>query len=559
MRDFLERFLNPIAVRELQGRFRSKRAFWVLAGFVTLQVIGLLWYMAVEGGSNYHYYYGYYENGSDPWVLGGRVFSVYSVILGFVICIFVPALSANVIALEKEKKTLEFLELTRLTPREIVYGKLIGSVLYLALLVLASMPIVSLTFVLGGVSPEQIGALYLFHALVILTLGTIGITSSVLLLRSTPAIVGSYIATMPFVPFVVTVGQDRVLMNMFEERTDFFGKQIPTIAIGIVMLVVGCFAFLHLISGYLKRPDVSAHTRERYSLLLTLALPLVAIAGLIKSPCAEPHYDFFFPLISAQIVLLSGVLFLPMVSVEGREERVNALKPLLLGLILPWRAFNSSVMTIPGFVLWSWLFLTSLLWSFLEMRGAFIEAKPTTFFVLSGVVLATSLALGFLTAAFGHFINVFAVYRRAIYLPIIAVVVYLASITLVLKPDAYHPIKTSPPSMSISLFLQLNPWIPIHDVIRESENAAKARPYDLRGLVPDDDLRLIMWTHPLPTEQFHAMLMGLIMLISCLVISLTSRVARRRLAREMRAAKAHAGHEDAKPARVGLASGGPAS
>lgn len=532
MRDFLERWLNPIAVRELQGRFRSRRAFWVLAGFVTLQVIGLLWYMAIEGGSGYHYYYGYQSDGSDPWVLGGRVFSVYSVILGFVICIFVPALSANVIALEKEKKTLEFLELTRLTPREIVYGKLIGSVLYLALLVLASMPIVSLTFVLGGVSPEQIAALYLFHGMVILLLGTIGITSSVLLLRSTPAIVGSYVATMPFVPFVVTVGQDRILMNMFEHRADFFGRPVPSVLIGGAMVIVACFSFLHLISGYLKRPDVSEHTRERYSLVVALALPLVAITGLMKVPWQEAHYDFLFPLISFQIVLVSGALLLPMVSVLGREERASGLRALFLSLVLPWRAFNSSVMSIPGFVLWAWLFLSSLTYSLLQMRGVFHDVTPGTFFELWLVGLGTCLALGFLAAAYGHFINVFAVYRRAIYLPILAAIVYLASFTLVLKPDAYHPVKTSPPSMGISIFLQLNPWIPIHDIIREAEDSAKARPYDLKHMIPEDDLRLIMWTHPLPAEQFHGMLMGLVALVSCLVISVTSRLARRRLMRE---------------------------
>ena len=67
-----------------------------------------------------------------------------------------PALVAGVIADERQRKTLHYLLASRLTSAEIVLGKLLARLLYLAVLLGVSVPILSLLVLLGGVDPMLI-------------------------------------------------------------------------------------------------------------------------------------------------------------------------------------------------------------------------------------------------------------------------------------------------------------------------------------------------------------------------------------------------------------------
>src|SRR5205085_6000411 len=72
------------------------------------------------------------------------------------ICFIVPGLTAGAIAGERERQTLIPLQITLLSPRSIVFGKLLASLAFVVLLVVAALPFLSVSFLLGGVAASEV-------------------------------------------------------------------------------------------------------------------------------------------------------------------------------------------------------------------------------------------------------------------------------------------------------------------------------------------------------------------------------------------------------------------
>lgn len=72
------------------------------------------------------------------------------------VSLLTPAFTAGSITSEREQKTYDLLMTTLLPARSVVFGKLGSALAYVALLILAVAPLESLSFMLGGVSPEEI-------------------------------------------------------------------------------------------------------------------------------------------------------------------------------------------------------------------------------------------------------------------------------------------------------------------------------------------------------------------------------------------------------------------
>ena len=83
--------------------------------------------------------------------------------------------SAATIAGEKERQTYDVLTLTLLRPRDIVLGKLAGSLGYLLLVGLAGLPVISLAFLIGGVDLAQLVVALVILVLTALTLSVMGV------------------------------------------------------------------------------------------------------------------------------------------------------------------------------------------------------------------------------------------------------------------------------------------------------------------------------------------------------------------------------------------------
>jgi ABC-type Na+ efflux pump permease subunit len=89
--------------------------------------------------------------------------------------LFFSALAAaSTVALEKDRRTFLLLLLTRLRNDEIVLGKLFGSLMQIALLLIGSMPIFALLMTLGGIDPWQVVSAFLILGATALAAGSLG-------------------------------------------------------------------------------------------------------------------------------------------------------------------------------------------------------------------------------------------------------------------------------------------------------------------------------------------------------------------------------------------------
>ena len=120
----------------------------------------------------------------------------------FIMLIFImPALTSGSISGERERKTLDLLMTTNLTPAELVIGKLAASFSVMALLIISSLPVLALVFVYGGITIWDLIQLFLCYMIMALYAGGIGIFFSSLFKRTLFSTVLSYAAIA-----VITLG-----------------------------------------------------------------------------------------------------------------------------------------------------------------------------------------------------------------------------------------------------------------------------------------------------------------------------------------------------------------
>lgn len=104
----------------------------------------------------------------------------------------VPAFTAGSIAGEREKQTLEILLTTTLKPGQIVWGKLMSSISMVLLLIVSTLPTISIIFTIGGVEILDLLEFVLVIFVCTLLIGSIGIWASVMMKRTVPATVFAY-------------------------------------------------------------------------------------------------------------------------------------------------------------------------------------------------------------------------------------------------------------------------------------------------------------------------------------------------------------------------------
>lgn len=141
-------FDNPLIVKDGVSRMRSWRAPLVLTLY--LGVLGLFGYAVfvlqiVLSASD--------RSGAAQ--IGGVVFEMMAFMQLSLVALFAPALAAGAISGERERQTFDVLLVSRLSALSIVWGKLVASVAFMLLLILAALPLFAAVFLFGGIDFEQ--------------------------------------------------------------------------------------------------------------------------------------------------------------------------------------------------------------------------------------------------------------------------------------------------------------------------------------------------------------------------------------------------------------------
>ena len=212
-------WINPVLDKEFRLRMRTPRSFIALLSYVLilgLLAIGFIYvsmgFQSQQAGMRF-----------DPSV-SRILFYVLSIAQLVLIAFMTPALTAGVISGEREKQTLNILLTTQQSSSAIVLSKLASSLAFMVLIVLATLPVYSIVFLYGGISPSQLMLVFLFYLFTMLLLGAIGIMCSTLFKRTIMAVIMTYGITL--VIFVVT-GVAYLLLYAVVQQSYYSGSVPP--------------------------------------------------------------------------------------------------------------------------------------------------------------------------------------------------------------------------------------------------------------------------------------------------------------------------------------------
>ncbi len=218
---------NPVLKRELIDHLRSPRTFWLQFIFVATlsSVVLVAWppeVLIIQKDQISRFIY-------DTFALGQLV----------LLALIAPVLSAPAIASERERKSLDLLLTSPLSPRRIILGKLLSAVAFLLLLTISSLPIFACCLFLGAAGPREIGSTFLLLFATGFTCGAIGLAASVYMQRVRGALSISYIIILPVVMILLMTNPMRA--------------PVPAITISSVMLIIG-IAIVMLLHRRIAKP-----------------------------------------------------------------------------------------------------------------------------------------------------------------------------------------------------------------------------------------------------------------------------------------------------------------
>src|SRR5713226_3311139 len=183
---------NPVLLKEIRTRMRGARAYWVLLVYVLLLtlVVGFTymnWYTQTSTGGISH---------QAASTTGRMLFQILFSLQAGLVALITPAITAGAVTIEREQQTYQMLATSGLKPTHIITGKLLAAVAFVALLLTSSLPLVSLSFLLGGVSPGEVFGTYVSLALSAFVFGSIAILCSAALRATAAATVATYTAVL---------------------------------------------------------------------------------------------------------------------------------------------------------------------------------------------------------------------------------------------------------------------------------------------------------------------------------------------------------------------------
>ncbi|GBF34616.1 hypothetical protein DCCM_3735 [Desulfocucumis palustris] len=175
--------VNPVLLKELRQRFRTVKSpllvslYLLVIGALVLGFIYLRWRDMP----------GYYRPDTSR-----EIFIILSMVQLFLVGFVTPGLTAGAISGERERQTLNVLLTTRLTTRGIIVSKMLSSISFMVLLVLATLPLYNIVFLYGGISPSQVLGVFGFYMVTVFLFAAVGVACSTYFKRTGVSTVTSY-------------------------------------------------------------------------------------------------------------------------------------------------------------------------------------------------------------------------------------------------------------------------------------------------------------------------------------------------------------------------------
>ncbi|TDQ40345.1 ABC transporter permease [Aureibacillus halotolerans] len=175
---------NPVLQKEFKLRFRTKKSFFGIAVYVTVMAGILLpvLYMFMN-----QYGVATYQPEESRWLF------LFLTMLQLALIIFVvPGLTSSAISGERERQTLNILLTTNQSSFSIIIGKLFSSLAFMTVLIVSTMPLYTILFLYGGISPNLLWITFGMFVLTMVSIGAVGIMASTLIRKTIVATITTY-------------------------------------------------------------------------------------------------------------------------------------------------------------------------------------------------------------------------------------------------------------------------------------------------------------------------------------------------------------------------------
>ncbi len=342
-------FDNPVVTKELRGRMRGAKTYWLLFGYVLL--LSLILFFSYLGWWAQHSADMQNGGSSAGFTVGRTFFKILFYSQAVMMALITPALTAGAISVEREQRTFELLRGSILRPGAIVWGKLASSVSFVVLLLTSSLPLLSLCFLLGGVSPGEVFFAYLLLTADAFLFGAIGLCWSAYAANTATATVLSYLTLIVFFgatfPFATPTLDPSGFMPNFgfcalNPIGAVTGAVVPEHYYGFVLpawvpalLLNGTLTALLILAAMNRLEDFPARRAVALRVVTLLFAGLLVFFGdgvivglpsLLGTPTAQ------LEMLSFVLTLL--LLFVPVMvtgDLEGRQGRKQGVLPRIFG------------------------------------------------------------------------------------------------------------------------------------------------------------------------------------------------------------------------------------
>lgn len=181
--------LNPIVRKDLKVSSRSMKFSWSLFAYEGVLALAFLLTMLENNTMNRY-------SGPDNAMVYKNYTSFFPIVGVFqlvIIGLIVPIMTAASISGEREKKTMDVLLTTSISPFSIIIGKLASAVIRVMIYVFASVPLMAVSFIIGGLRWTVLIEYIILAFFYAIFAGSIGIFCSAVCKKTITAVVLSYV------------------------------------------------------------------------------------------------------------------------------------------------------------------------------------------------------------------------------------------------------------------------------------------------------------------------------------------------------------------------------
>lgn len=184
-------WLNPIVKKDVKVQSRSmKICFGVLVYELILALVFFFAMFIIQENNTY------YSDNIYSELVG--LYPVLAITQFVILGVIVPVRTASSISGERERQTFDIMMTTGMTPFSVVTGKVMTAIVQSMLFIAASLPIMALSFVVGGMSWSYLFWFFAIALLISIFSASIGILCSCLCKKSVSAVIMSYVFYLIF-------------------------------------------------------------------------------------------------------------------------------------------------------------------------------------------------------------------------------------------------------------------------------------------------------------------------------------------------------------------------